>query len=64
MAPELSDGAVEKIRTSQASDIFALAMTLFNIWARQLPFHEFQDNLEVAAILGEGDRVDFSSDQY
>jgi len=54
LAPELLSGQ-EKFRTSEASDIFALAMTFYNFWARQPPFI-YLNELQAANAICKGDR--------
>ena len=50
MAPELLAGEDEKFRTSSASDIFSLSMTLLNIWTREAPFVKLNERKAEAAI--------------
>lgn len=56
LAPELSGGATERFRTTQGSDIFALAMTFLNTWTQQAPFAEIRNDHKVAAALRKGRR--------
>ncbi|KAF8291775.1 kinase-like protein [Clavulina sp. PMI_390] len=52
IAPELSP---KKFRTTP-SDIFALAMTLLNVWSAELPFVEIKNESKVASSLRKGNR--------
>lgn len=56
LAPELSNGISTNFRTSQASDIFALAMTFLNVWSREPPFSEIRNEVKVAANVRKGRR--------
>jgi len=55
LAPELSAGA-EKFRTSAASDIFSLSMTLLNVWTRDFPFAEIYKEQKAEAAIRKGRR--------
>ncbi|KAF8290280.1 kinase-like protein, partial [Clavulina sp. PMI_390] len=56
LAPELSSGFEEQFRTSKASDIFGLAMTLFNTWTSKTPFSEVINEQKVLSNFIKGER--------
>lgn len=56
LAPELSVGLTANFRTTQASDVFALAMTFLHVWAREPPFYEIKNEVKVAASYRKGRR--------
>lgn len=56
MAPELSIGAAGHSQSTRASDIFALSMTLLNIWSRNPPFYKVRDVQKVTTMLRDGER--------
>lgn len=53
LSPELTTGETENFRTTQASDVFSLAMTFFHTWTRHRPFDEIENDLQVAAAYRE-----------
>ncbi|KAF8301388.1 kinase-like protein [Clavulina sp. PMI_390] len=56
LAPELSEGWMNRFRTSPSSDIFSLAMTFFNTWSGQVPLSELKNDRKVAASFRKGQR--------
>jgi hypothetical protein len=56
LAPELLEGVIDKFRTSEASDIFSLSMTLLNLWSCQPPFAHISNDLLAAAGIRQGER--------
>ena len=56
LAPELSGGLTANFRTTQASDMFALAMTFLNVWTREPPFGEIRNEVKVASNYRKGYR--------
>ncbi|KAF8316879.1 kinase-like protein [Clavulina sp. PMI_390] len=54
LAPEISSGSIERI--SKESDIFGLAMTLFNAWTGKVPFSEITNEQQIRSIIGDGKR--------
>ncbi|KAF8299933.1 kinase-like protein [Clavulina sp. PMI_390] len=56
MAPELSLSLEGQFRTTPASDIFSLAMTLLNIWTGEMPFAEIRSEWKVVSQVSKGGR--------
>ncbi|KAF8296967.1 kinase-like protein [Clavulina sp. PMI_390] len=56
LAPELSSSLEGQFRTTPASDIFSLAMTLLNIWTGEMPFAEVRNEWQVASRVNQGMR--------
>lgn len=56
LAPELLKGMTGKFRTSEASDIFSLSMTLLHLWAHQPPFAHLSNDRQAEAAIRRGER--------
>ncbi|KAF8296971.1 kinase-like protein, partial [Clavulina sp. PMI_390] len=56
LAPELSLSLDAQFRTTSASDVFSLAMTLLNIWGGEIPFADIRSEWQVVSQVAKGVR--------
>ncbi|KAF8284516.1 kinase-like protein, partial [Clavulina sp. PMI_390] len=56
LAPELTNSPNDKFRTSWSSDVYSLAMLLFNIWTGERPFSNIELEWRVAVASTSGKR--------
>ncbi|KAF8318141.1 kinase-like protein, partial [Clavulina sp. PMI_390] len=56
LAPELASSPAEKFRTTSESDIYSLAMLLFNLWSGERPFSHIELEWKVTVELVGGNR--------
>ncbi|KAF8302084.1 kinase-like protein, partial [Clavulina sp. PMI_390] len=56
LAPELSSSLEGQFRTTPASDVFSLAMTLLNVWSGEMPFAEDRSEWKVVSKVAKGVR--------
>lgn len=55
LAPELIEKTDdEKFRTTNASDVYAFAMVLWNAWSGQKPFPTLKEPLEITSAVADG----------
>ncbi|KAF8318136.1 kinase-like protein, partial [Clavulina sp. PMI_390] len=56
LAPELTNSEASKFRTTGESDVYSLAMLLFNIWTGERPFSNIELEWRVAVASTTGER--------
>ncbi|KAF8296903.1 kinase-like protein, partial [Clavulina sp. PMI_390] len=56
LAPELTDSTLARFRTTWESDLYALAMLIFNMWAGERPFAKIELEWKVAVASVSGQR--------